>query len=228
MPVLLGAVASFFSLSATVPQVVRAYRSRSAEGLSWSSLLLSLATFTLWCVYAVAITDHVQLVNNTIAFLLLVALATAVLRASGSLGRVLAAAAAVVASGLVAVAVVDVFNSFVLALVGTVVSSVRMWPQTRLALSRAPMWGLDPWSTVLAWMGMLLWMAYGVLVGDHAVALCSLTGLVMQTTIVAFRLPPRRTLHSIARGRLGHQAARLAVPVSGRFPLRPSDYELVA
>ncbi|QWZ06685.1 hypothetical protein KRR39_14145 [Nocardioides panacis] len=228
MPLLLGAVASLFAVSSTVPQVLRAFRSRSVEGLSWTSLLLSLATFAMWCVYAVAVADAVQLVNNFLALVLLVALAVAVLRAGGGFHRCWAAAGAVVAAGLLAVVVVDVFSSLALALVGTLVSSLRMWPQTRLALSRAPLGGLDPWSTVLAWTGLLLWLSYGVLVGDHALAACSLTCLLMQSTIMAFRLPPRRTLHSLAAGRLGGRVARIAEPVSGRFPLRAADFELVA
>ena len=84
---------------------------------------------------------------------------------------------------------VDVSNSFTLAMVGTTISSLRMVPQTRLALSRAPLWGLCPWSTVLVWLGMALWLAYAVMVGDVAVALCSVIGLVMQSAILAFRLP---------------------------------------
>ena len=230
MLVVLGAIASFFSLSSTVPQLLRAFRSRSAEGVSWSSLLLSLSTFVLWCVYSAAVMDHVQLVNNAIAFGLLLVLTVALLRAGGRSwwsGGV-AALLAVMIAGLGAVAVLDVFNSFVLAMVGTVISSVRMWPQTRLALSRAPLWGLDPWATALGWVGWLLWAVYGVGAGDHALALCSLTGLVMQSTIVAFRLPPRRTLHAVAGDRLGPVAARVALPVSGRFPLRSHDFELVA
>jgi MtN3 and saliva related transmembrane protein len=226
--VLLGAVASLFSVSATIPQVLRAARSRSVDGLSWSSLVLSLATFTLWCVYAAAVADQVQLVNNAIAFTLLVALAAMFLRAGGA-ARTWTALAAVLLSGLLAVLVVDVSNAFVLAMFGTTISSVRMWPQTRLALSRVPLWGIDPWSTVLAWVGMLLWLGYGVAVGDHALALCSAIGATMLTTIAAFRLPPRRTLSSLAHGRLGRHVARVAVPVSTRFPLRAtSDYELAA
>ena len=99
VPLLLGAVASFFAVSATVPQVLRAFRSRSVEGLSWTSLLLSLATFAMWCVYAAAVADAVQLVNNALAFGLLVALAAAVLRAGGGMHRCWAAVAAVVVGG---------------------------------------------------------------------------------------------------------------------------------
>jgi uncharacterized protein with PQ loop repeat len=227
--VMLGAVASFFSLSSTVPQVHRAFRSRSAEGVSWGSLLLNLSALVLWCVYSATVVDRVQLVNNTISFGLLLVLVVALLRAGGRWGSAaFAALVAVLVAAVVAVTVVEVFNAFVLAMVGTVISSVRMWPQTRLAICRAPLWGLDPWATALGWVGWLLWAAYGVRAGDDALALCSLTGLVMQSVIMAFRLPPRRTLRSIAGGRLGPLAARVASPVSDRFALRADDFELVA
>ncbi len=227
MLVLLGAVASLFSLSANVPQVVRALRTRSVEGLSWASTVMSLATFTLWCVYAYAIADGVQIVNNSAAFVLLVALAFAVVRAGGAT-RSWAAIAAIVLSGVAAVLLVDVLNSFVLAMVATTLSSVRMVPQTRLALAGRPLWGLDPWATLLAWVGTLLWLVYGM-ADDRAVAICSGIAIVMQTAVLRFRLPPRRTLASLAGGRLGPRVARLIAPLSTRFPeQRPADFELAA
>lgn len=225
--VVLGAVASFFSLSANVPQVTRALRTRSVEGVSWASTVMSLATFTLWCVYAFAIADGVQIVNNTAAFVLLVALAAAIVRAGGARSS-WSALVAILASGLVAVLTVDVLNSFALAMCATTLSSMRMVPQTRLALAGRPLWGLDPWATVLGWVGTLLWLFYGT-VDDTAVAICSGIALTMQTTVLAFRLPPRRTLASLAGGRLGPRVARVLAPVSARFPeRRPADFELAA
>lgn len=224
--VLVGVAASFVSLYATVPQVLRAARTRSADGVSWASLLLSLATFTLWCVYAVAVADRIQLVNNTIALLLLVALAAVVVRA-GVPRTYWSAVLAVFGSAVVSIWLVDVSNSFTLAMVGTTISSLRMVPQTRLALARAPLWGLCPWSTLLTWLGMALWLTYAVMVGDLALAICSLICMSMQTAIVAHRLPPRRTLASLAAGRLGRPLAQLVAPVSARFPEQRS-YELAA
>ena len=224
----LGAVASLFSLSATVPQVVRAARTRSVEGLSWGSVVLSLATFTLWCVYALAVADGVQIVNNFVAFALLVALAVVVDPAGGA-GTSWTAVAAVGGSAAAAALTLDLLNPFVLAMAATTVSSVRMVPPTRLALARVSLTGLDPWATVLAWWGMLLWLAYGALVGDVGVGLCSLIALVMQSVILAVRLPPRRTLGSVAGGRLGRVMARVAGPLARRFPVRTAgDYELAA
>ena len=230
MLVVLGAVASFFSLSSSVPQVHRALRSRCVDGLSAGSLLLTLSALVLWSVYALVVMDDVQLVNNAVSFVLAALLVVALLRArGGSWGRdALAALLAAAGAGAVAICVAQVCGSFALAMLGTALSSVRLWPQTRMALTGAPLWGLDPWAVVLGWMGWLGWAAYGVAAGDHPLALCSVTGLVMQSTITAYRLPPRRTLHAVAHGRLGLVAARLARRVAGRFPLRAGDYGLAA
>ena len=131
--VAVGIAASFVSLYATVPQVLRAARTRSADGISWTSLVLSLATFTLWCVYAFAVADHIQLINNTIALLLLVALAVVVLR-TGEGRSYWTAVLAVTGTAAASLWLVDVSNSFTLAMVGTTISSLRMVPQTRLTL----------------------------------------------------------------------------------------------
>ncbi len=226
----LGVLASVLSLAAIVPQLLRALRSRSAEGLSWTSLVLSLATLVLWCVYAGAVSDDVQLSYNLVALALLAGLTFAVVRAMVARRRRSAATAvaAVVVAWLVAALVVRAFDPLALATCGTLVSSVKMVPQTRLALNGSPLWGLDPWSTLLGWLGTILWLAYAVLVGDVPVAACSAILMAMQSTVLAFRLPPRRTLASIAGGRLGHRVARIAEPAAAMFPARVSDYELAA
>lgn len=228
MLVMLGAVAASFSLSSFVPQVHRALRSRCVDGLSSGSLLLTLCALTLWGVYAMAVMDDVQLANNAISAGLAALLMFALLRAKGAGwgGDALAALLATAGAGAVAISVVHLFSSVVLAMLGTALSSVRLWPQTRLALTGAPLGGLDPWAMVLGWMGWLLWAAYGLAAGDHPLALCCVTGLAMQSTITAYRLPPRRTLHAVGHGRLGPVAARLARRIAGRFPLHADDYEL--
>jgi len=226
--VVLGAAASFFGLFSNVPQILRALRDRSAEGVSWSALLMNLSASVLWAVYAVAVVDHVLLAYNAAAVGLLVVLVTTLLAAegrspwSGFLTALFAMGVAGLSGFTAAVSPVA------LALAGTALSSVRMWPQARLALSRVPLWGLDPWATALGWMSWLLWAAYGLAVGDPAIALSSATGLALHSVVVAIRLPPRRTLHSIAGGRLGPVAAQVAGPVSGRFPFRADDFTLVA
>jgi uncharacterized protein with PQ loop repeat len=134
---------------------------------------------------------------------------------------------AVTGSGMLATWLVDVAGSFVLAMLGALISCLRMVPQARLALSRAPLWGLCPWATILAWVGMALWLVYALMVGDIALALCSAVGVVMQGAVLAYRLPPRRTLASLAAGRLGAPVATFVAPVAARFPQR-KDFELAA
>lgn len=224
---LVGSAASLLSLYATVPQMRRAYRNRSVEGISWSTILLSLATFTLWCVYAVAVADAIQIVNNVLALALLLVLAVVVIRA-GVPRNAWTPVGVVFVSALASVWLVDVANSFTLAMVGTTVSSLRMLPQARLAVSGAPLWGLCPWSTVLAWAGTSLWLAYGLLVADLALALCCFLLLVMQTVVLVHRLPLRRTLASLAGGRLGRPVARVAAPLSLRLAQRRTEVELAA
>ena len=228
MLVVLGAVASFFALSSTVPQILRTFADRSAEGVSWSALFMNLFATVLWAVYSAAVVDQVMLAYNAIAVGLIVVLAAALGVAEGRpwWSAVLAGIVMLAVAGAGAVTVAD--DLVVLALVASLVTSVKMWPQARLALSGVPLWGLDPWATALGWMGWLLWAGYGLAVGDTALASCSLAGLVLQSVVLAVRLPPRRTLHSIAAGRLGAVAAQVAGPVSGRFPFRSDEYTLVA
>lgn len=225
--VLIGSVASLLSLYSTVPQVLRAVRTRSVEGISWASMLLSLATFTLWVVYAFAVADAIQIVNNTLALVLLGVLAAVVMRA-GAPRPTWVPLAVVFASGLGSVWLVDVANSFTLAMVGTTVSSMRMLPQARLAVSGAPLWGLCPVSMLLAWGGSALWLVYGALVGDPALVLVSAILLVLQGIVLAYRLPPGRTLRALAAGRLGGPVARIAAPIAMRLPEETVAVELAA
>ena len=194
MPVVLGAVASFFSLSSVVPQVLRAVRTRDVAGVSWATSVMSLAAYTLWVVYAVA--DGMQVFNNLLTFGLLGALALAVARAGGAAGAAWAAPRAVLFSAALALAVVELFGAFALAMASTLFSSLRMLPQTRLALSGTPLTGLDPLALVLGWVGQLLWAVYGALAGDLGVLVCSTVALVMQTAIVRARF--RRTAVLVA------------------------------
>ena len=189
--VILGLVASALSLYSTVPQVMRAVRTRSVVGISWSSMLLSLATFTLWVVYAFAVADAIMIVNNTLALALLGVLAVVVMR-HGEPQSVWEPVVVVLASAVSSAWLVDATNAFTLAMVGTAASSVRMLPQTRLAVSGAPLDGLSPASLALAWVSGGLWLGYGVLVGDLALVLVSAIVMVLQGVVLAYRVLPQR------------------------------------
>lgn len=99
-------------------------------------------------------------------------------------------------------------------MIGSVIGSVRLVPQLRLALSGQPLWGLDPWAVQLALGSSGIWLAYGLAATDIAVISSAGLAAIMNTAICARRLPPRRTLRSIADGRIGPHAARYATPVA--------------
>jgi uncharacterized protein with PQ loop repeat len=191
---MLGAVASFFSLSSVVPQVLRALRTRDVAGVSWATSVMSLAAYTLWVVYAFAVADGVQVFNNVLSFALLGALAFAVARAGGAGGAGWAAPRAVLLSAALALLVVETFGAFALAMASTAFSSVRMLPQTRLALSGTSLSGLDPLALVLGWFGHVLWAVYGALTGDLGVLVCSGIALTMHTAVVQARFRRGATL----------------------------------
>lgn len=223
---LVGLLASLLSLAAPLPQIARAVRSRSVEGVSWGSLVLSLMTFTLWVVYGFAVADTIQVINNTLALVLLCVFGAMVIRTRAARAY-LTVALALFGSAALAILVVEHANSLTLALVGTVVSTLRLVPQARLAVSGAPLWGLCPWSTLLGWVGLVVWTAYGVLARDPGLTACCALATALQTAIVVHRLPLRRTLASLAGGRLGARVARAAAPAAARLPYR-GGYDLAA
>jgi uncharacterized protein with PQ loop repeat len=207
-----GMTASLIGLGAYIPQVVRARRT-SVEGLSWGSQLLTLATWVVWAVYGLFIVDGIQIFNNVTGLLLNVALIAAIIAAQptrrpAQVGGVIVATAAV--SALIAV----FLNPLTVGMIGSVIGVVRQIPQLRLALSGRPLWGLDPWAVQLAVVSSGIWLVYGLAATDLALISSAGFALAFALIIAARRLPPRRTLRSVANGRIGPHAARCATPVA--------------
>lgn len=207
-----GLTASLIGLTATIPQVLRARRT-SVEGISWSSQLLTLATCTIWAVYGFTIFDGIQIFNN-VAALGLNGLLVAAIVAAQPTSRPSQALAVIGATAVAASLVAWLFNPLTVGLIGSVIGAVRLFPQLRLALSGQPLWGLDPWAVQLTLGSSGIWLAYGLAATDVAVITSAGLAVLVNTTICARRLPPRRTLRSIADGRIGPHAALYATPVA--------------
>lgn len=207
-----GLAASLIGLIGAIPQVRRARRI-SVDGLSWSSQLLTLSTCTIWGVYGFAILDGIQIFNNLAALVLNGLLVAAIIAAQPS-KRPAQAITVIAATALIASAVAVTTTPLVVGLIGSLIGAVRLVPQLRMALSGQPLWGLDPWAVQLALGSSAIWLIYGLAAADPAVILSAGLAAVINTTICARRLPPRRTLRSIADGRIGAHAARYAHPVA--------------
>lgn len=70
----LGYVAALFATGAFIPQVVKTWRTRSAEDLSFLMLFLHIAGMVLWLTYGVMLGSAPIVAANAVAILLDVAL----------------------------------------------------------------------------------------------------------------------------------------------------------
>ena len=213
---LLGATAVAVSLLSLVPQVRTARRTRVTDGISPGSTGLAVLACALWVAYAAGVADLAQVANNA-AGLVLFALLAQVLGATGAVGRWWCPA--VVAGSLALAALASVaLPSTAAATVASAVGLLSRVPQVRVALSGTSLLGLDPWSVLLGALTPALWVVYGLAVADGVLVAGNVAAFGLAAVVGARRLPPRRTVRSLADGRLGPAVARAAAPVAVRFP----------
>jgi MtN3 and saliva related transmembrane protein len=66
----LGLTAGVISTVAFLPQLIKTWKSKSAQDLSWGMLIILCAGITLWLVYGVVISDIPVMVSNIVLLLL--------------------------------------------------------------------------------------------------------------------------------------------------------------
>lgn len=204
------------TVASTLPQLRRVVTTGVTTGLSGPTLVLSLVTFTLWLVYGLGTADPAQVANSGVALALLGVLTVLVGRATGAPWWL--PVAAVTATALAAALVSWLVDPAVAAAAGAVLGVLMRLPQVQVAWSGADLAGLCPWATVLGAVVPAVWSVYGLVIGDPIVVASAVTGLLVQAAIMWRRLPPRRTLTTLAAGRCGALVAALAGPVAHRFP----------
>lgn len=79
----IGYIAGTLTTFAFIPQVVRIFRTRSADDLSWWWLALSLVGIVLWLLYGVSIRNYPMTLFNVITFALIASLGVAKYRFRG-------------------------------------------------------------------------------------------------------------------------------------------------
>lgn len=62
----LGLTAGVISTIAFLPQLLKTWRSRSAQDLSWSMLIILCTGITLWLVYGIVISDLPVIASNAV------------------------------------------------------------------------------------------------------------------------------------------------------------------
>ncbi|HEY0139942.1 MAG TPA: SemiSWEET transporter [Thermoanaerobaculia bacterium] len=71
----IGGLAAFGTTAAWLPQVVRTWRSRSAEDFSWGYLAMFSTGVSLWLVYGILKKDGVIIAANGVTLLLVLTVA---------------------------------------------------------------------------------------------------------------------------------------------------------
>ncbi|MEA2490022.1 MAG: MtN3 and saliva related transrane protein [Acidobacteriota bacterium] len=72
---IIGGCAAFGTTAAWLPQVVRTWRSRSAEDFSWGYLAMFSTGVALWIVYGILKKDGVIIAANAVTFVLVIVVA---------------------------------------------------------------------------------------------------------------------------------------------------------
>lgn len=212
----LGTLAVLVSVLSLVPQVVRALRTRTTDGLSSGSTALALLSCAQWSAYGLGVLDLAQVANNAVSLVLYAMLAYA-LTVTGGVHRWFWQSV-LLGSVVSAAAVALLLSPAAAAGVAAVTGLASRVPQVQVALSADSLVGLDPWAVQLAALNPALWVVYGVVVADPLLAVANTLGCALACIVGWRRLPPRRTLRVLAEGRLGSAVARAVSPVAARFP----------
>lgn len=187
----LGAVAGAAGVTSTWPQIGRLVRTRLTTGISLPSQLLGLLAVSGWLVHGALARDPAQVMANAVAILgaaTSVALVLACRRDGRGARR--AALAGSAWAGLLAAAYALGGPAWV-AVVVVALTLVRMLPQAVLAgRAGASLRGLSPVATLLAATAAVLWLGYGLLVGDAAVVTSSTVATALNGFVAVRRCGP--------------------------------------
>ena len=164
----LGPICTALSISFVWPQVVRVYRLDTVEGLAPNGTLQGLAACTLWAMYGAARGVGPLVVSNTvIGVAMLMIAAKQIRRGTLGAGKLLAAAATIVAVGGGALAISTTLAGWIAIVIG--VTSIL--PQTIHVSRFADLSGVSLPMYVLVVVTSILWSVYALLINDWLVIL---------------------------------------------------------
>ena len=74
MTTVVGIIAGILTTAANIPQVIKSYRTRNADGLSFRMLVLLSTGLAMWTVYGLMSKSLPVTITNAVGFVLLIAL----------------------------------------------------------------------------------------------------------------------------------------------------------
>jgi MtN3 and saliva related transmembrane protein len=84
---IIGAIAATLTMFGFVPQIVKIYRTKSAEDVSLTMLVQYSIGIFLWMLYGIHLENNIIIVSNLVAFITLVAATVMYLKYRGGSGK---------------------------------------------------------------------------------------------------------------------------------------------
>jgi uncharacterized protein with PQ loop repeat len=166
MAAVLGPICTILSVSLIWPQVLRVYRLKTVDGISPFGTLHGVAGCTLWTSYGIAQGVGPLIVSNGVIGLALVSIGVAQIRHRTLLASTLAGA--IVA--FVAIAAGSLMISSTLTgWLAIVVGMTSIIPQTRYVVTATSLAGVSLPMYALVVSSSVMWVAYGLVIGDPLV-----------------------------------------------------------
>ncbi len=196
--VVVAIAANVIGATMAAPQFIRLYRTRIADGISAEWVAMSLALNAWWAIYAIAQGLWLVLPVSVISAALYLGIAVLFVR---SRPLALRFAITLVVVGAVPVPVLAVAGWSAAGVVVGLGYACQLMPALLVALRTHELSGIAPGTWWIACGEALLWLVYGIGVGDLALAVAGASGaLVAAAILVRLQVTGHRPVSALAVG----------------------------
>lgn len=193
---MLGLLAAFVIMAASAPQLRAVLRSSAtgAEGISITSWSLFLSSTTVWLVYGIKAAAPAVIIGNAMGIVAYLLLVTMLVRArtSSTATALLVFPATALVAGVAWLVPMGVTAATGIA-IGIVLAAPQVLASWRTLKSGAHSdVALGSW--ILVPLGQLLWLSYGLLIGDAAIVLVNVISGAISASVLVLELISRRRM----------------------------------
>lgn len=189
---IIGFVAGALTMLAFLPQIVKTLRLREAKDISLGLCVFNAAAASLWTTYGILMLNWPLIISNVIASALGFIFLFLKLKYNSSVGS---REMAVVAIALVAMLIGFVATAFTsLSLIVFIGSAAIVFAPLSFFTQVVKTWKLKETKDislgmyVIFWIGVVLWLTYGLFLGDRPIAINNIIMLALTSTMLFFKL----------------------------------------
>lgn len=185
-PTLIGLVAGALTTGAFLPQVIKTWRTRATRDLSLGTFALQGSAVTFWVVYGFIIGELPLILWNVITAALVLVIILFILKYSRTVSApvVITTLSAVAALGIVALileAEIIGYAASNLGLAAFLPQAIKTWRTKETKDIALGMY-------IVFWFGVVLWLAYGVLLKDPPVVIVNTVVLSLASAILFLKI----------------------------------------